>query len=316
MLSTLKQPGHACILASLVCVGLIARNAAAHIDLKQPPPRELGSSRGPNSDLKQGPCGQVVDGRTSTVSVFAPGETIDVEWEETVNHRSYYRIAFDRDGDDAFPTFAGPGGAAEGVDATQLCPVDGQVILAYVEDSAGPTHTLRVTLPDVECERCTLQVVQYMFDKNKPYYFQCADLALRRSAAPDAGAADAALDASVVDAAVLAEPRAAAGCSARIAPAVDAGGSEPARDAPGATDATGGTPRSPSPPSSDRGSAGAPPRATPEPVQRANDDGGCSLGTAPHQQGPAGALAMLVGALWYRYQSRMRGLRRSKLTSR
>ena len=50
----------------------------------------------------------------SRVSVFAPGETIEVIWAETTNHRSYYRIAFDRDGDDAFPTFAGPGIGAEG----------------------------------------------------------------------------------------------------------------------------------------------------------------------------------------------------------
>src|SRR6187399_2266202 len=103
MISALGRP--ACILVGLAVSAAslsIARDGAAHIDLEQPPPRELGSSREPNSNLKQGPCGQVDDGRTSTVSVFAPGETIEVTWRETVNHRSYYRIAFDRDGDDAF----------------------------------------------------------------------------------------------------------------------------------------------------------------------------------------------------------------------
>ena len=45
----------------------------------------------------------------------------------------------------------------------------------------------QVTLPDVECERCTLQLIQVMTDK-APYgdgndlYYQCADLALRADA--------------------------------------------------------------------------------------------------------------------------------------
>jgi Lytic polysaccharide mono-oxygenase, cellulose-degrading len=202
---------------------VLAPEAAAHIDLSQPAPRERGLSREPNADLKQGPCGQVENGRSDKVSVFAPGETIEVTWAETTNHRSYYRIAFDRDGDDAFPKFAGPGIGAEGIDPRGLCPVDEQVILAYeLEDGARGTHTLRVTLPNVECESCTLQVVQYMFDTNNPYYFQCADLALRRRGPGDAGAAESALDASLADAAAGLEPRAAPGCSARVAP-LDAG---------------------------------------------------------------------------------------------
>jgi hypothetical protein len=212
-----------------IAVGLLlAPAAAAHIDMIQPPPREVGSSREPNSDLKQGPCGQIANGRTSRVSVFEPGETIEVTWRETINHRSYYRVAFDRDGDDAFPTFAGPGRGAQDVDPRDLCPVDGQVILAYeLEDGQRETRTLRVTLPEVECERCTLQVVQYMFDANNPYYFQCADLALRRRDADAGAGGDALLDASLPDAAVE-PPRAASTCSSRIAP-LDAGSGTPRR---------------------------------------------------------------------------------------
>src|SRR5690606_6077325 len=55
------------------------------------------------------------------------------------------------------------------------------------------------TLPDIECESCTLQVVQVMYDK-KPYgdgndlYYQCADIALRpgggASSEPPPGVAD------------------------------------------------------------------------------------------------------------------------------
>jgi hypothetical protein len=59
----------------------------------------------------------------------------------------------------------------------------------------GGQSSVTVTLPDVECERCTLQVIQVMDDK-PPYmvpgndiYYQCADLVLRR-AAPSTCAGD------------------------------------------------------------------------------------------------------------------------------
>src|SRR5262245_13398304 len=99
-------------LALLAAPGL----AKAHIDMTTPEPREHGRIREPNSNLKEGPCGQVVDGRTDKVSVFEPGQTIEVTWAETTNHDSYYRVAFDRDGDDAFPMFQGNGVGAKGID--------------------------------------------------------------------------------------------------------------------------------------------------------------------------------------------------------
>jgi hypothetical protein len=205
-------------------ISFLVGTADAHIDLRAPIPREQGLRREPNSNQKEGPCGQVENGRTSRVTVFAPGETIEVTWLETTNHRSYYRVAFDRFGDDAFPTFEGPGTGAEGIDPSGPCPADGQVILAYdMEDRSGGSHTLSVRLPDVECENCTLQVVQFMYDTITPYYFQCADLALRRSSIGDAGvgdetARDAGLDAGAADASGEPEPSAAAGCFGRIAP--------------------------------------------------------------------------------------------------
>jgi hypothetical protein len=197
--------------------------ALAHIDLITPAPREHGPSREPNSNVKQGPCGQEENGRTTEVSVFAPGETIEVTWNETTNHRSYYRVAFDRAGDDTFPTFEGPGTSAEGIDPSGPCPVDGQVILAYdMDDRSGGSHTLSVRLPEVECEDCTLQVIQFMYDAQRPYYFQCADLALR-AGVRDAGARaavtiDAGPDAAAAPADTEPEVSAAAGCSSRIAP--------------------------------------------------------------------------------------------------
>lgn len=298
-------------LTAAVALGLLlAPAAAAHIDMIQPPPREVGSSREPNSDLKQGPCGQIATGRTSQVSVFEPGETIEVTWRETINHRGYYRVAFDRDGDDAFPTFAGPGRGAQDVDPRDLCPVDGQVILAYeLEDGQRETQTLRVTLPDVECERCTLQVVQYMFDANNPYYFQCADLALRRGDPADAGGGRGLLDASSPDAAG-GEPRAAPGCSARIAP-LDAGRGGPRRDDDRAPDPA------PSPVSTATPARGDSSAASPSSMESAPSgpparrSSGCVIGTAPSGvRSPAWVLLAVSLATWR--QSRRRALAESR----
>lgn len=177
--------------------------SSAHLDLLQPVPREQGRFRVDqitNTNLKEGPCGQRENGRTEKTNVFAPGETISLVWDEYVNHRSYYRVAFDLDGDDDLPRFSGPGVPQEGHDPRDLCPVDDRVILAYeLNDASGGQYTLDVTLPDVECDNCTLQVIQYMYgrERARPYYFQCADLVLRRDLSSRVLDAGAGADASV-----------------------------------------------------------------------------------------------------------------------
>jgi hypothetical protein len=60
----------------------------------------------------------------------------------------------------------------------------------------GRRYSQTITLPNMECSNCTLQVIQLMTDK-PPYttdaasddiYFQCADFVLTNSAPqPDAG---------------------------------------------------------------------------------------------------------------------------------
>lgn len=224
-----KPLGARCVAgaAVLAVAGLVVRDSKAHIDLKRPIPREQGLSRAPNANLKAGPCGQRSNQRTDKLNAFAPGETIEVTWAETTNHRSYYRVAFDRDGDDDFPVFAGGAVSQTGDDPSRICPVDGQVILAYeLNDGAGGVHTLNVKLPDVECDNCTLQVLQYMYDRQRPYYFQCADLVLRHTPesamALDAGALDVGHDASPDGGALVTAVSAAQACWSRLAP-LDAG---------------------------------------------------------------------------------------------
>lgn len=150
---------------------LVAGSARAHLHVTEP------ASRG--DALKTGPCGGS-EGRGAVVHTFAPGQTITVRWDEFVDHPGHYRISFDPDGEDDFVDPAG----FEDVSGGPAVLLDG-----IADRSGGGGYEQEVTLPDVACDNCTLQVIQVMTDK-PPYgdgndmYYQCIDLVL----SPDAEA--------------------------------------------------------------------------------------------------------------------------------
>jgi hypothetical protein len=162
----------------------LAAPAAAHIGLLYPP------SRYGDSVLKEGPCGATGGTRSGNVTELESGARIDVTWDEYVDHPGHFRVAFDVDGDDDFvdPACLSGCNTRSPEIATYSNPT---VLLDGIADTAdGGLSTVTLTLPDVECDRCTLQVIQVMYDK-PPYevggndlYYQCADLILRRTAPP------------------------------------------------------------------------------------------------------------------------------------
>lgn len=170
--------------AALV-IGLSAGPAAAHLQVTSPQAR--------HEQLKQGPCGAGADDpRGSVVHTFQPGQTITVVWDEFIDHPGHFRISFDADGQDDF------------VDPASFTDVSGgpAVLLDGIADrQGGGEYSQSVTLPDVECESCTLQVVQVMTDK-APYgdgndlYYQCVDLVLSRSATGEATSAESSEEAA------------------------------------------------------------------------------------------------------------------------
>jgi hypothetical protein len=165
---------------------LATPSAQAHIDLLSPAPRVHGI---PDSTLSRGPCGQRDDGRLpDRVSVFSPGQSIEVVWDVYVQHVSYFRIAFDAEGADSFSTRTSLPADAAADEPTLLAPAEGETILAYIEDHTGDIDHVeqQVTLPDVACDQCTLQVTQFTYGLplRDATYYQCADLVL---AGPSAG---------------------------------------------------------------------------------------------------------------------------------
>ena len=165
-----------CIASALMAAPAVA---SAHIRLTSHASRY-------GDEQKSSPCGRTGGERGSNVYTYAPGETITVAWDEYINHPGHFRVAFDADGDDDLLDPASPDDSY----------TNDAVLLDDIPDASG-SYAVEITLPDVECDQCTLQVIQLMTDKlgngygNDDVYHRCVDLVLTRDGAPagpDAGA--------------------------------------------------------------------------------------------------------------------------------
>lgn len=181
MRSTLVAAG-----LSLAFVGV----ADAHIHLTKP----LARTDSMTGDQKDQHCGVLNQVRNpARVTTFKPGETITVEWLETIQHPGYFRIAFQPSGDVFRIPPPGPNNGFPTENFTGMTdPNNGSIVLA--DQIVDGTLSTTVTLPNMECTNCTLQFIQVMTDK-PPYtidaasddiYFNCADITLAANA-PDAG---------------------------------------------------------------------------------------------------------------------------------
>jgi hypothetical protein len=167
----------------LLIVLFCADSASAHLALEFPVSRH-----GPNV-LKEGPCGIQDSSRGNNISVFAPGDSIEVSWDEYINHPGHFRIAFDESGENGFQEPI----CLDNCDSRNMVieqqAGDPSVLLDAIPDTpSGGLSSVTVKLPDIECDDCTLQVIQVMTDK-PPYtiggndlYYQCADIVLTSSA--------------------------------------------------------------------------------------------------------------------------------------
>lgn len=99
-----------------------------------------------------------------TPKVFAPGSTITVDWEETINHPGQYEFYFSAANDANFVLLK--------------TVVDTQD--AGIVGTAYHQYSTTITFPaGVSCDNCTLQMIQLMTDRNPPTrYFSCADVRL------------------------------------------------------------------------------------------------------------------------------------------
>jgi len=176
---------------ALSAVLLVGHGARAHVSLIDPPPRLEGEAG--VHQLKSRPCGQNSNARTTTVTEYAGGETITITFSEYIDHNSYYRIALDVDGDDSFPYRPEQNTSQQGDDPlTSDAPLsdinevlDVYILGYFLDDEAGfgqrHEYSTTVTLPNIDCTNCTLQLIQFMYNDDQPYYYQCADITITAS---------------------------------------------------------------------------------------------------------------------------------------
>ncbi len=181
---------------------LVSNAALAHFDMDK---AGTLKSRYGRKEIKKGPCGRKDGVRGANVFTFQPGETINVAIDEFIPHPGYFRIAFDQDGDDEFinPATVLPinraclSDPADKCGATDFYNTPGVLMDNLSPHKAGSfnqRYSWDVKLPDVECDNCTLQVIQVMTDAfpiHAPYdpsyasedvYYQCVDLVLKKKA--------------------------------------------------------------------------------------------------------------------------------------
>jgi MYXO-CTERM domain-containing protein len=171
-------------LAALVLALLAAAPAWAHISMDHPQPRfDDGQNKwcpcgtGGNGSRQNDGC-EVSDtdpNRSEVVTTFSPGESLTIQWRETIGHTGRFRVSFDPDGADQadfdaniLADIADPGGSGGNT-------------------GNGNNWEVTVEIPSTPCENCTLQLIQVMngntadpvFDlTGTGTYFQCADIVI------------------------------------------------------------------------------------------------------------------------------------------
>lgn len=304
----------------------LSTNASAHFQLKKPAPSNATDETGGKGAR---PCGP--DASSEVITPVTGGTEIDIEIDETLFHPGHYRIALAvnsrdeidaskpmglpepvvKDDDGMVLPFEGPGDSESAdIMSPPVFPVLADGLFPHTSDMG--TFTGKVAIPNLNCEKCTLQVIQFMAKHGPDYFYRhCADLKITADPNkplfdPDGMGGTGGMGGGGAGGA--------AGGGGSGGTGGSSGGGVPVGGTPG-TAGTGGA-LSGSPSGGGLGTAGtgtagtagtgAPPSSAPP------DEGGCSVGGVPARGGRLGAAAaaLLLGLGWLG-RRRQRASRRS-----
>lgn len=151
----------ALLIGALLCS---QQNAFAHARFSA---NKLLKPRSNDDGLKTGPCGGIAQLPLAQRTQIVAGSKITVEWEETIEHPGWYRLAFSPNGSTGF---------------------DANVLLDNIPDKTGsvsrnaPTtwhrYSAEIDVPTTPCENCSIQLIQVMTDNPAILrnYYSCADV--------------------------------------------------------------------------------------------------------------------------------------------
>jgi hypothetical protein len=180
-------------LQSVLALVFVPAVAEAHFSLSAPPNWTNQSSNG--SPQKDWPCGNENDPMaTGPTTPFTAGQEITVTISETVAHDGHYRVALAESGDmmdlpaDMSADASGATCMNDDMKASPVYPVLADGMLEHTGKLSGP-QSFKVTLPsDVTCDKCVLQVREYMkghsntpetpTSTNGCYYHHCAFISI------------------------------------------------------------------------------------------------------------------------------------------
>ena len=170
----------------VLAVSLLAlpRASQAHFTLTAPPPASNSTDGGKGN----GPCGPTAM-PSNVVTPVMGGSKLSIKLNETVFHPGFYRIALSinsrselpadnvvKDANGKILPLAGPGNSATAdYQTTPVFPVLADNLFPHTTDMK--MFSGEITLPNVNCDKCTLQVIEFMAQHGAPYFYHhCADL--------------------------------------------------------------------------------------------------------------------------------------------
>jgi len=172
---------------------LVAQNSLAHFKLLEPGSWLMESDRG--DPQKSGPCGgsNTDWGKPSYIVTKAiGGQKLHIKLQETVYHPGHYRVALAVNSPTELPpdpqtttrdSERGPMSLAAAIQNPPQTPVLADGLFVHNTRPAGamPPWETDVLLPNINCKKCILQIVQFMAEHafNNPggyTYHHCAEM--------------------------------------------------------------------------------------------------------------------------------------------
>jgi hypothetical protein len=177
-------------LVSSILVAVVPAVTHAHFKLLEPASWLIEDDRG--DPQKSGPCGgsNTDYGKPSyIVNESVGGSKLHVKVQETIYHPGHYRVALAVSSPAELPldpkatttdTDRGPRSVSAEIQNPVQIPVLADGLFVHTAKVETPFET-DVTLPNISCKRCTLQVIQFMEQHgvNNPgmfTYHHCATL--------------------------------------------------------------------------------------------------------------------------------------------
>lgn len=159
------------LVASAVLIAALPTAVSAHFKLLEPTSWLIEDQRG--DPQKAGPCGGTNTdyGKPSyAVTQAIGGSKLHMKVQETIYHPGHYRVALAVNSPAELPvdpkattmdSDRGPRSVSGEIQNPVQVPVLADGLFVHTAKVDGPLET-DVTLPNINCKRCTLQVIQFM----------------------------------------------------------------------------------------------------------------------------------------------------------